>query len=154
VTPGKPGGRRARAAAASAADGSEIARERQRQIVALCRSLPQNRTCAPFVASGNAPAATSSASNVRFEGAWARRALGLYTCADWRRAGRSLRTKLLARLAHFTGGRVNSEYGSGTVLTAGRAAAMFDSRCKPRYARSFALYKLYGRAAAFAGGAP
>ena len=49
---------------------------------------------------------------------------------------------------------MNSEYGYGTVLPARRAAAMFDSRCKPRYARSFALYKLYGPAAAFAGEAP
>ena len=148
-TPAKPGG-----SAIAAADGSSIARARQREFMDLCRSLPQNRTCAPFVASGIAPAATSSASDVRFEGAWARRALGLYTCADWRRAGRSLRTKLLARLERFTGGRVNSEYGYGTVLPARRAAAMFDSRCKPRYARSFALYKLYGPAAAFAGEAP
>jgi hypothetical protein len=120
----------------------------------LCRSLPQNRTCAPFVASGVAPAAAASTTSVRFEGAWARRALGLYTCADWKRASRSLRTKLLARLARFTGGRVNSEYGYGTVLQGSRAAAMFDSRCKPRYARSFALYKLYGPAAAFGGQAP
>ena len=120
----------------------------------LCRSLPQNRTCAPFVASGIAPAAASSATDVRFEGAWARRALGLYTCSDWRHASRSLRTKLLARLARFTGGRVDSEYGYGTVLSGKRAAAMFNARCRPGYARSFALYKLYGPAAAFAGQAP
>jgi hypothetical protein len=145
-TPAKPGG-----SAVAAADGSSIARARQREFMDLCRSLPQNRTCAPFVASGIAPATATSARNVRFEGAWARRALGLYTCADWNRASRSLRTKLLARLARFTGGPVNSEYGRGTVLPARRAAAMFNTRCKPRYARTFALYKLYGPAAGFIG---
>jgi hypothetical protein len=119
----------------------------------LCRSLPQNRTCAPFVESGIAPAATS-ASRVRFEGAWARRALGLYTCADWKRARPALRTRLLARLHRWTGGRVDSQYGYGTVLPDARAAAMFNTRCKPRYARAFALYKLYGPAAAFAGESP
>ena len=42
----------------------------------------------------------------------------------------------------------------GSVLPEERAAALFDARCAPRYARSFALYKLYGQAAAFAGVAP
>jgi hypothetical protein len=93
---------------------------------------------------------------VRFEGAWARRALGLYTCRSWRRASIDLRTKLLARLRRWTGGRVegNGLAGYGTVLTDARAKALFDSRCSAPASGSFALYKLYGSAAAFAGVAP
>jgi hypothetical protein len=40
------------------------------------------------------------------------------------------------------------------VLTDDRAGALFDTRCGQRSAQSFALYKLYGQAAAFAGVAP
>jgi hypothetical protein len=91
---------------------------------------------------------------VSFEGGWARRALGLYTCADWRRASGGLRTKLLARLSRFTGGPVDGDVlrGYGSVLAPDRAAAMFDARCAPRYARAFALYTMYGQAAGFFGG--
>jgi hypothetical protein len=150
VTPGKPGSARA----ARAADGSAIARERQRQFVALCESLPQNRTCAPFAPSAPASAATTAApARVSFDGAWARRALGLYTCRDWRSASPSLRTRLLARLSRFTGGPVEGDAltGYGTVLPDDRAAALFDNRCATRGSSAFALYKLYGQAAGFGG---
>jgi hypothetical protein len=152
-TPAKPGS----AGAASAADGSAIARARQREFLALCDSLPQSRTCAPFVATrSSTPLAAPAPAPVRFEGAWARRALGLYTCRSWRRASIDLRTKLLARLRRWTGGRVegNGLAGYGTVLTDARAKALFDSRCSAPASGSFALYKLYGSAAAFAGVAP
>ena len=42
--------------------------------------------------------------------------------------------------------------GYGSVLNPGRAAALFDGRCAARSAQAFALYKLYGQAAAFGGG--
>jgi hypothetical protein len=153
-TPAKPGG-----SSASAADGSEIARTRQREFVSLCNALPQNRTCAPFVGSTMAANTWTSSSNVRsvdFNGAWARRALGLYTCRDWNRADTRLRTRLLARLSRWTSGPVEGDslIGYGTVLPDSRAAAMFDNRCQPSYAKSFALYKLYGPAAGGAGVSP
>jgi hypothetical protein len=151
-TPGKPGDARA---AAVTAGGSAIALQRQREFIALCGAMAQSHTCAPFAAPGAsaAPAATAPAPAASFEGAWARRPLGLYTCRDWRGASASLRTRLLARLSRFTGGPVEGDalIGYGTVLDDTRAAALFDSRCAPPYARSFALYKLYGAAAAFAG---
>jgi hypothetical protein len=149
-TPAKPG-----ASSTSAADGSEIARTRQSEFVALCDQLPQNRTCAPFVGAGMAPSSSwaPTPSSVRLSGAWARRALGLYTCRDWTRANGGLRSRLLARLSHWTSGPVDGDalVGYGTVLPDNRAAEMFNSRCAPRYARSFALYKMYGMAAGFAG---
>src|SRR4051794_21509849 len=153
-TPAKPSGSRASAAGAG---GSAIAGERRQEFLSLCEALPQSRTCAPFT--GTAPSSAPSAPRgpaVVLRGAWARRALGLYTCRDWRRASSSLRTRLLARLRHFTGGRVEGDAltGYGTVLAAGRAASLFDNRCASRGSAAFALYKMYGQAAAFAGVAP
>jgi len=156
TTPDKPGGggTRARARArASAADGSEIARERQQQFLSLCRALPQNRTCAPFTPTAGASSAPAAPARVSFEGAWARRALGLYTCRDWRSASPSLRTHLLARLSRFTGGPVEGDalIGYGTVLPNDRATTLFNNRCAGRGSSAFALYKLYGQAAGFGG---
>jgi hypothetical protein len=153
-TPSKPGGARA-----AAADGSAIARARRQEFLALCEALPQSHTCAPFVGAGTSPSSawtTSPALPVRFEGPWARRALGLYTCRDWRLASSGLRTRLLARLRRWTGGPVEGDtlVGYGAVLPDDRAAALFDTRCGGRSTQSFALYKLYGQAAAFAGVAP
>jgi hypothetical protein len=154
-TPAKPG-----SSPAAAADGSAIARARQTEFIALCNALPQNRTCAPFTGGGIAPSSAWTAartpSRVSFTGGWARRALGLYTCRDWNRAHAGLRTRLLARLGRWTGGPVEGDtlVGYGTVLPGARAADFFNTRCRPSYAQSFALYKLYGPAAAFAGVAP
>jgi hypothetical protein len=149
-TPAKPSG-----SSASAADGSAIARARQTEFVALCNALPQNRTCAPFFGSAmpNAWTSSSNTRSVNYDGVWGRRALGLYTCGDWNRAASGLRTKLLARLSRWTGGPVVGDrlVGYGTVLPDNRAATMFDNRCAPPYAKSFALYKMYGTAAGFAG---
>jgi len=141
------------------AAGSSIARERRAQFTALCGSLPQGRTCAPFAPSGIGftglrPAAPQQA--VSYDGAWARRPLGLYTCRDWRGADATLRTRLLARLHRWNGGAVEGDRltGYGSVLTDDQAAALFDSRCSASYADGFALYKMYGQAAGFAGIAP
>lgn len=153
-TPAKPG---SSSSPVDAASGSEIANARRAEFTDLCDAMPQSRTCAPFT--GMVPVAPSIApapKAVDYDAPWARRALGLYTCGDWAKASPSLRTKLLARLNRWNGGTVEGDklIGYGSVLTADRAAALFDTRCKPRYAKSFALYKLYGAAAAFAGVAP
>ena len=153
-TPPQPG-----ASHAPPGAGSAIARERSAHFAALCASLPQSRTCAPFAAPGLrlpgfAPVATRRV--VSYDGAWARRALGLYTCGDWRKADGTLRTRLLARLHRWTGGAVVGDtlLGYGSVLSEGRAAALFDAQCSRPYAGAFALYKMYGQAAGFAGMAP
>jgi hypothetical protein len=150
-TPSQPGSARA-----SGAGGSAIAQERRQEFEALCAALPQSRTCAPFVGARASALSAPAPTPVRFEGAWARRALGLYTCADWRRADSGLRTRLLARLRRFTGGAVEGDslVGYGSVLPDDRATSLFDSRCATRSSRAFALYKLYGEAAAFGGVAP
>jgi hypothetical protein len=148
-TPAQP----AASARRSPADGSAIARERQRHFMSLCASLPDSRTCAPFTPTAATSAPRASHSKVAMKGAWARRPLGLYTCRDWRSASPALKRRLLERLARFTGGPVHGDklIGYGTVLTGARARALFDGQCGHRYSSSFALYKLYGQAAGFAG---
>ena len=66
------------------------------------------------------------------------------------------RAILLARMRRWVGGPVEGDrrLGFGSVLSDDQAAALFDDRCRPRYAQSFALYKQYGQAAGFAGVAP
>ena len=158
-TPARP-----TASGPSPAAGSAIARERRAQFIHLCRELPQNNTCSGLAParSRSARARTASARDsrpaphVNFDAPWARRPLGLYTCASWTRAGQTMRARLLARLRRWNGGRVEGDrlVGYGTVLPERTAAALFDSRCRTAGARSFALYKLYGAAAGFAGVRP
>jgi hypothetical protein len=153
-TPPQPG-----AAHDSPAAGSSIARERRTQFMTLCGALPQSRTCAPFAHSAIGFAgfrAVAPQRTVSYQGAWARRPLGTYTCRDWRRADATLRTRLLARLHRWNGGAVVGDrlVGFGSVLTDSRASALFDGRCRASYSDGFALYKMYGQAAGFAGIAP
>jgi hypothetical protein len=148
-TPSRPSG----SARASAASGSAIADERRQEFQDLCAQLPQSRTCGAYAGAPGSFAPRAPAAPVRMQGAWARRALGLYTCADWRHASPSLRTKLLARLSHFTGGTVDGATPGvrGSTLTGAQATALFDGRCAQRASSHFALYKLYGTAAGFIG---
>jgi len=85
-----------------------------------------------------------------------RRPLGLYTCVDWRHTTAAGRYDLVQRLRAWTGGPIGGDrlLGYGTVLPDAQAAAMFDARCRPAWARGFSLYKQYGYAAAFSGIAP
>jgi hypothetical protein len=147
-SPAKPAGTRA-----AAAGGSAIALERRAQFLALCRAAT-SRTCAPFGGVPQAPAVLRTIAPVRVDDA--RRALGLYSCRDWLGAGATLRAQLLARLHRWTGGPVEGSglLGFGSVLSDDRARAFFDDRCGAFYANGFALYKLYGQAAGFAGVAP
>jgi hypothetical protein len=84
------------------------------------------------------------------------RALGAYTCEDWNNGSATLRASLLSRLQNWVGGPVEGSrlLGFGSVLPNALAGSFFDQRCAPEYASSFALYKQYGQAAAFAGVAP
>jgi hypothetical protein len=140
-------------------ESSEIARERRTQLTSMCGSMPQNRTCAslnPLALGFTGLQPVAPRHVVSYDGAWARRPLGTYTCSDWRSADSTLRTRLLARLHRWNGGAVEGDrlIGYGSVLTDDRATALFDGRCSAPYAGAFALYKMYGQAAGFAGVAP
>jgi hypothetical protein len=154
-TPPKPSS--ARSARSASGGGSAIAAERRDEFLALCRSLPGGRMCAGFTGTDGRRATQQLTGTERALGTGAttaRRALGLYTCNDWRAGGSGRRSALLGRLGHFTGGRVTGSgmLGYGSVLTRSRAASILDRRCAEPGSKTFMLYKLYGEAAGFAGG--
>ena len=167
-TPAKPGTANAAKMATSgefvADDGtSSTSTYAQKQAFAsLCASAPTlSRTCAPFavlldnlgwVASTlqpqpdttSTPAVTTS------------KPLGLYTCSWWRQASATDRAGMVQRIRNFAGGSVTGSdssgdqiIGYGNVLTNANASKLFDERCSTSYAGPFALYKLYGAAAAY-----
>jgi hypothetical protein len=80
--------------------------------------------------------------------------LSLYTCSWWRQASMSRKAGLLQRVRTWAGGPVSGTgsnlVGYGNALRASNAAKLFDDRCSTSYAGAFALYKIYGAAAAFA----
>lgn len=77
--------------------------------------------------------------------------LRLADCTDWKQAGVAERLGTLRQLSGFAGGEVaGTGGGTGPVLAEDRAYDLFQGYCRPGFARSFKLYKLYGRAAGFA----
>ena len=81
----------------------------------------------------------------------------VFTCADWNRADLQTQLATVAAIRDFVGGQVTAEAGAagtGTVLDDEQAYEFFDQYCEQGIARHFLLYKLYGRAAGFAGQAP
>lgn len=123
-----------------------------------CNENPGARTCAPYLLDilnlsfldkllaplKAAPLVPATASS---------KPLSLYTCSWWRQADASSRLGLVQRLRQFAGGSVDGDkrVGYGNVLTDGGAMQLFDDRCSTGYSGAFALYKIYGAAAAFAG---
>jgi hypothetical protein len=80
----------------------------------------------------------------------------VFTCADWNDADIQTKMAAVGRIRDFVGGQVTGAgaAGSGTVLDDNRAYDFFEQTCDPELAAHFLLYKLYGRAAGFAGQAP
>ena len=78
--------------------------------------------------------------------------MSLYTCSWWRQASAGEKVGMVQRLRNFVGGPIEGDtiVGYGNVLNDGGAMQLFDDRCSTAYAGSFALYKIYGAAAAFA----
>jgi len=84
------------------------------------------------------------------------RAMATYDCTDWKRADTDGRLAALDGLHAVVGGPVNGSgaNGHGRVLRDEDAYRLLDRICAPDHARGFLLYKVYGRAAGFAGVAP
>ncbi len=80
----------------------------------------------------------------------------VFTCQDWNDADPQTRFSTVAKIREFIGGQVTGAgaSGRGTVLDDEQAYDFFDQYCEQEIARHFLLYKLYGRAANFAGQPP
>jgi hypothetical protein len=82
--------------------------------------------------------------------------ISLADCNDWNQANTEQRLGTIQDLKNFAGGPVvgnnaGSPSGTGAVLDDKQAYDLFQNYCKESFARGFKLYKLYERAAAFAG---
>jgi hypothetical protein len=84
--------------------------------------------------------------------------ISLADCHDWNQATTEERLGTLSELKNFAGGQVlggtasNPEANTGAVLDDKRAYDLLNGACHQSFAQGFKLYKLYQRAAAFAGG--
>jgi hypothetical protein len=82
--------------------------------------------------------------------------IALADCNDWNQADTEQRLGTIQQLKDFAGGPVvgnnaGSPSGTGAVLDDKQAYDLFQNYCRESFARGFKLYKLYERAAAFAG---
>lgn len=84
------------------------------------------------------------------------RAMATYDCDDWQAADADGRLAALEALHAVVGGPIVGEdaNGSGRVLREEDGYRLLDRMCEPDHAAGFLLYKVYGRAAGFAGVAP
>jgi hypothetical protein len=85
--------------------------------------------------------------------------INLADCNDWNQANTEQRLGTIHQLKDFAGGPVvgnnaGSPAGRGSVLDDKEAYDLFNRYCAQDFARGFKLYKLYERAAAFAGQQP
>jgi hypothetical protein len=82
--------------------------------------------------------------------------INLADCHDWNQANTEQRLGTIHDLKNFAGGPVvgnsaSAPSGTGAVLDDKQAYDLFNRYCSASFARGFKLYKLYTRAAAFAG---
>jgi hypothetical protein len=82
--------------------------------------------------------------------------IALADCNDWNQANTEQRLGTIQQIKDFAGGPVvgnnaSSPSGTGSVLDDKQAYNLFNNWCQHDFARGFKLYKLYERAAGFAG---
>jgi hypothetical protein len=82
--------------------------------------------------------------------------IALADCHDWNQANVEQRLGTIQQIRDFAGGPIvgnnaSSPTGSGAVLGDKQAYNLFNGWCEQSFARGFKLYKLYERAAGFAG---
>jgi hypothetical protein len=121
-------------------------------------AVPALAAAASLLACGGAGGRSAGAApTIRPRDAPAPIQLATYTCAQWRSAEPETRAVVVQELHRFYGLPVSGRRRTrayGTVLRDGQAWQLFDGYCAQRFAASFTLYKIYARAAAFAGVAP
>jgi hypothetical protein len=77
--------------------------------------------------------------------------INLADCTDWKEASSDQRLGTIHQLRDFIGGPVSGTAGRGGVLDDDDAYDLFENYCQNDFARGFKLYKIYSRAAGFAG---
>jgi hypothetical protein len=80
------------------------------------------------------------------------KALQSARCSQWQRGSARERAAIVSTLQAVVGGP--TPYGQASALPPADATALFDRACSRAYAKSFLLYELYTRAAAFHRRAP
>ncbi|MCZ4499348.1 MAG: hypothetical protein JWQ74_1901 [Marmoricola sp.] len=152
-TPKKPGSR------AAAKENSAVAASQRRAFAQLCNSGAGGpRSCKQYTTQLvglslfellTRPLPTA-APKVK-PAARTTKPMSLYTCSWWRQADASQRLEMVQRISRFVGGPVEGDrtIGYGATLKDPAAVRLLDGRCSTGYAGGFALYKIYGAAAAF-----
>jgi hypothetical protein len=108
---------------------------------------------APRPAAAPQPAAAAAPVKPRKKVALiAGKALQSARCTQWRRGSARQRAAIVSTLQVVVGGP--TPYGQASALPPDDATALFNRACSRYYARSFLLYELYTRAAAFHRRAP
>jgi hypothetical protein len=77
--------------------------------------------------------------------------INLADCRDWKAGTVEERLGTIDGIREFLGGAVPGTGGTGRTLDDEQAYDLFEGWCENEFARGFKLYKLYARAAAFAG---
>jgi hypothetical protein len=77
--------------------------------------------------------------------------INLADCRDWKDGTVDERLGTLRSIRNYLGVPVPGTGGRGAVLEEQEAYELFNGWCSEEFARGFKLYKLYARAAAFAG---
>jgi hypothetical protein len=153
-TPAKPGSSAARTAASSSSSSSV----QQQSIMAdFCAAGLGKRTCKPYKQGLSSLASLLNATLAPLLPATVKpaprtyKSLSLYTCSWWNKATASQKLEIVQRIRNLDGGTLdgNNRIGYGATLKDNAATQMFNGRCTSGYAGAFALYKIYGAAAAF-----
>ncbi|KAA1419552.1 hypothetical protein F0U44_14095 [Nocardioides humilatus] len=135
---------------------------RMEQFAAICRAGLAPRLCKayagrlPKVVDGRLVALPEKVSPVILATPVATEGrLSTFTCSWWRQADDGHRLGMVQRIKNYASGRINggpadASFGYGASLRDNDAALLFEDRCSTFHAGAFALYKIYGAAAAFA----
>ncbi|MFL6156447.1 MAG: hypothetical protein ACJ72D_10160, partial [Marmoricola sp.] len=154
-TPARPGSASARTAASTTSGSSA---QQQSIMDTLCKAGLGKRTCRPYQGKVSGLAMLNAALAPLLPKAVApsvrsTKPLSLYTCSWWNKASASDRLEMVQRIRHLDEGQVSGSrsavVGYGANLKDDAATQLFNGRCTSGYAGSFALYKIYGAAAAF-----
>jgi hypothetical protein len=152
TTPSPPGGATVLMSSTTAKQSDTEAQ--QRSMAAICAAGFAKRLCAPFKGKLPEVAASSSKTPDPFAGTKAvssEGSLSSFTCSWWRKADKGHRLGVVQRIKNFASGKVvgTKALGYGAAMSDANAARLFEDRCSTFQAGPYALYKLYGAAAAF-----